>query len=198
MHTLDPIFDPNATIRQHATEMMRELVMKSLSAGNLFNTLLEAKGFLDKLPARINNLLDAIANNELKLRVEAIAEKKLMEGFQKIANGITMGPVIAVLIIGAAMLMRVETSCKIFGYPGLAMIFFFIAAGAPDCGSSFTCSSKAKRRRRSSQFQRFNAGAGYFEEVTPICIQSVTCNRDDGRITLSAAQSHDHLQVSHR
>ena len=32
------------------------------------------------------------------------------------------------MIIGAALLMRVETTLKIFGYPGLAMIFFMMAA----------------------------------------------------------------------
>jgi len=34
------------------------------------------------------------------------------------------------LIVGAAMLMRVETSFRIFGYPGLAMILFILAACA--------------------------------------------------------------------
>ena len=31
-------------------------------------------------------------------------------------------------ILGAAMLMRVETSFRILGYPGFPMIFFMIAA----------------------------------------------------------------------
>ena len=47
-----------------------------------------------------------------------------MEGFQKVANRITLGLVLAALIIGAAMLMRVETTFRILGYPGLAIIFF--------------------------------------------------------------------------
>ena len=38
--------------------------------------------------------------------------------------------VVAALIVGAAMLMRVETSFRIFGYPGLAMILFLLAAAA--------------------------------------------------------------------
>lgn len=129
VHTLDPEFDPNASIRQNATEIMRDRLMKSLSTGNLFNTLLEAKGLLEKLPGRINRFLDAVANNEMSIKVDAIDERKLMEGFQKIANRITAGLVIAALIVGAAMLMRVETKFTIFGYPGLAMIFFFIATG---------------------------------------------------------------------
>jgi ubiquinone biosynthesis protein len=105
-------------------------MMKSLSPGNLFNTMIETKGLIEKLPSRINKFLDAIANNEMEIKVDAIDETKLMEGFQKIANRITMGLVLAALIVGAALLMRVETSFTIFGYPGIAILFFFIAAGA--------------------------------------------------------------------
>src|SRR5436305_5792465 len=130
VHTLDPAFNPNASIRQNATEIMRERVMKSLSSGAIYNTLLEAKGLLEKLPGRVNKFLDAVANNEMTIKVDPIDETRLMEGLQKIANRITMGLVIAALIVGAAMLMRVETKFTIFGYPGLAMIFFFLAAGA--------------------------------------------------------------------
>jgi hypothetical protein len=39
-----------------------------------------------KLPGRVNSFLDAIANNEMKIKVEEIDEGKLMKGFQKIAN----------------------------------------------------------------------------------------------------------------
>ena len=130
VHVLDPDFDPNASIRQNASEIMKERMMKSLSPGNLFNTLLETKGLIEKMPGRINKFLDAIANNEMEIKVDAIDETKLMEGFQKIANRITMGLVLAALIVGAALLMRVETSFTIFGYPGIAILFFFIAAGA--------------------------------------------------------------------
>ncbi|HMF57318.1 MAG TPA: AarF/UbiB family protein [Pyrinomonadaceae bacterium] len=130
VHTLDPNFDPNASIRHNAPMMMQQRLLKSLTPATLFSTVLEAKGFLEKLPHRFNKFLDAIANNEMKIKVDAIDEVKLMEGLQKIANRITMGLVIAASIVGAAMLMRVETSFKLFGYPGLAIIFFFIAAGA--------------------------------------------------------------------
>jgi hypothetical protein len=47
-----------------------------------------------------------------------------MEGLQKIANRITLGLVMAALIVGAAMLMQVETEFTLLGYPGLAMILF--------------------------------------------------------------------------
>jgi hypothetical protein len=37
--------------------------------------------------------------------------------------------ILAALIVGAALLMRVETNFEIFGYPGLAMVCFLAAGG---------------------------------------------------------------------
>src|SRR3954454_12412410 len=125
-----PDFDPNASIRRNAAQIMQQRLMKSLSPGNLFSGVLELKDLLQRLPARLNKIIDAIANNDLKVSVDAIDEKTLVVGFQKVANRITVGLIIAALIVGAAMLMRVETSFRIWGYPGLAILLFLSAAGA--------------------------------------------------------------------
>ena len=123
-----PEFDPNASIRRNAAEILRQRLMKSMSPGNLFSGVLEMKDFLARLPARLNKIFDAISNNQLKLSVDAIDEKMLMTGFQKVANRITAGLILAALIVGAAMLMQVETRFRIWGYPGLAIILFLAAA----------------------------------------------------------------------
>jgi predicted unusual protein kinase regulating ubiquinone biosynthesis (AarF/ABC1/UbiB family) len=125
-----PAFDPNASIRRNAAQIMQQRLMKSLSPGNLFSGVLELKDLLQRLPARLNKIIDAIANNDLKISVDAIDEKTLVVGFQKVANRITVGLIIAALIVGAAMMMRVETSFRIWGYPGLAILLFLFAAGA--------------------------------------------------------------------
>src|SRR5687767_14353468 len=125
---IEPDFDPNASIRRNAAQIMQQRLMKSLSPGNLFSGVLEMKDLLQRLPARLNKIIDAIANNELKVHVDAIDEKTLVVGFQKVANRITVGLIIAALIVGAAMLMQVETSFRIWGYPGLAILLFLAAA----------------------------------------------------------------------
>jgi hypothetical protein len=51
----------------------------------------------------------------------------IMEGLQKIANRIAVGAILASLIIGASMMMRVQTSFRILGYPGYATILFVAA-----------------------------------------------------------------------
>lgn len=123
-----PEFDPNASIRHHAAQILQQRLVKSLSPGNLFSGVLELKDLLQRLPARVNKIIDALSNNELKIGVDAIDERTLIVGFQKVANRITVGLILAALIVGAAMLMRVDTSFRIWGYPGLAIIFFLVAA----------------------------------------------------------------------
>jgi ubiquinone biosynthesis protein len=127
---LDPGFDPNAAVRAAAADLMQKRLRKSLSPTNLAGSLIEAKEFIERLPERVNRIAETVAANELKVKVDALDEKLLMEGFQKIANRITLGLVLAALIVGASMLMRVESSFRILGYPALAMIFFLAAAGA--------------------------------------------------------------------
>ena len=128
--TLDPDFNPNAVIRERATEILQRNLMKTIAPGNLLSGALEVKEFVEKLPTRVNKILDAVGNNELRFKVDAIDEKIVLDGLQKVANRITLGLVVASLIVGAAMLMRVDTSFRILGYPGLPMIFFLLAAAA--------------------------------------------------------------------
>jgi predicted unusual protein kinase regulating ubiquinone biosynthesis (AarF/ABC1/UbiB family) len=125
---LDPSFDPKESIRRNALEILEQRMAKTFSTTALLRLVVETKGLLEKLPARINKFLDLVTNNDIRVKVDTIDEKLLLEAFQKIANRITLGLVIAALIVGAALLTRVETSFKILGYPGLALIFFFIAA----------------------------------------------------------------------
>lgn len=126
--TLDPSFEPSTIIRQRAMEILQRNLMQSLSPMNLVGEIVELKEFVEKLPGRVNKILDTIGNNEFKIDVDAIDEKIVLEGLQKVANRISLGLVLAALIVGAAMLMRIETTFKILGYPGFAMIFFLLAA----------------------------------------------------------------------
>lgn len=130
VYSLDPNFDPNIIIRERANEILQRNILRSVAPNNLLSSVVDLKEFAEKLPTRVNKILDAAGNNELRFKVDAIDEKVVLEGLQKVANRITLGLVVAALIVGAAMLMRVETSFRIFGYPGLAMIFFLLAAAA--------------------------------------------------------------------
>jgi hypothetical protein len=100
-----------------------------LSPGNLFGGILELKDLRMRLPVRVNQILDVVARNDLKVKVDAIDELVLIEGMQKVANRITVGLILAALIVGAALLMRIDSSFHLFGYPGIAILCFMGAGG---------------------------------------------------------------------
>ncbi len=127
--TLDPNFDPNLYVRENAGHIMQERMLRSVSPANAFTALVEAKDFAEKFPGRVSKIMDLVSSNKLRMKIDTIDEAVLVDSFQKVANRITIGLVLAALIIGAALLMRVETDFTLLGYPGLAMICFIFAAG---------------------------------------------------------------------
>jgi len=147
VYTVDPNFNPNLIIRERANELLNQNILKTLAPTNLLAGVVDLKEFAEKFPNRVNRILDAVGNNELRFKVDAIDEKVVVEGLQKVANRITLGLIVAALIVGAAMLMRVETSFRIFGYPGFAMIFFLVAAAA-GLGLAFTIVFYDEKRRK--------------------------------------------------
>ena len=124
---LDPQLDVNEAIRRNGVQLMTRRVKNAVSSGGVLSAVLEAKEFAEKLPGRVNRVLDALAASELKLKVEVIDDGAIIDGLQKVANRITHGLILAALIVSAAMVMRVDTSFHILGYPGFAMILFALA-----------------------------------------------------------------------
>ncbi len=125
---LDPEFDTNASVRRNVAQLMSRRLRKDLTQGSVYSALLEMKDFTTGLPSRLNRIMDAVTNSELEVKVKATDAKLVLDGMQKIANRITMGIVLAGLIVGASLMMRVESSFRLFGYPGLAIRCFLAAA----------------------------------------------------------------------
>lgn len=125
---LAPEYNLQQAIQKHVHKMMQSKMYQELKPENLFSVLIETKKLTEKLPERLNKISENLANNDFKIKLEALDEKRFTDGFQKVANRITLGVIIAAMIIGAAMLMQVPTSFTIFGYPGLAIVLFIAAA----------------------------------------------------------------------
>jgi predicted unusual protein kinase regulating ubiquinone biosynthesis (AarF/ABC1/UbiB family) len=125
---LDRDFDVHGSIRRNATGLMRQRMLRSATSGRAFSSALDLRELAERLPARINRILESLAGNDLRLKVEMIDQGAIIEGLQKVANRIATGLVLAALIVGAAMLMRVPTAFTILGYPGIAMLLFLAAA----------------------------------------------------------------------
>lgn len=125
---LDPEIDPNETVRRHTDSLLRRHMLKRFSPASMLSSTLDLYDLVQQMPGRLNMVLDSLANNKLQVKVHAFDESRLMSNLQKIANRIAVGIVLAALIVGAALLMQVRTEFTLFGYPGLAMLLFLLAA----------------------------------------------------------------------
>ena len=125
---LDPDFAPAEAIRDNVSAIFASSLRTS--PGGILAAAIEAKEFTAQLPKRANRILDSLAQGQFTVHVDAIDEHRLHLVLQRIANRLTLGLVIAATIIGAAMMMRVETDTRILGFPAIAMLFFTFAVVA--------------------------------------------------------------------
>ncbi|MEP2776736.1 MAG: AarF/UbiB family protein [Luteolibacter sp.] len=148
--TLDPEFDPDASIRRHSSALLNRRFKDQLTTGNIVHLLTDVKELVSTTPQRLNDFFRSLSSNKLQVKVDAIDEELLLSGFQQVANRITTGLILSALIIGAAMLMNIESKFMLFGYPGLAIILFLAAAigGLILVGSIVFNDVKRKKVRR--------------------------------------------------
>jgi predicted unusual protein kinase regulating ubiquinone biosynthesis (AarF/ABC1/UbiB family) len=146
---LDPTFDPNASIRRNAADITTTRMGRETTKGTVVNSLLDLKDFASNLPARLNRIMDVISNAELEVKVKATDAKMVVDGIEKVANRVTKGILLAALIIGAALMSRIETHWHLFGYPGFAMLCFLAAAvGALTLLYNIYAEDRDSRKRR--------------------------------------------------
>jgi predicted unusual protein kinase regulating ubiquinone biosynthesis (AarF/ABC1/UbiB family) len=157
---LAPDFDPTGSIQRNSNKLMRNRMLKSMSPGNIYSGLLEMKDLVQRLPGRVNRILDAAADNKLGFKFDTgIDAHGFMLGLQTVANRITVGLVLAAMIVGAAMLMQVPTSFRIWGYPGLAMLFFLgAAAGGLALLLNIITTDRQKRHKAASSTENGRNG----------------------------------------
>jgi ubiquinone biosynthesis protein len=125
---LAPDFDVDDVVRQHAAQVMTRAMVRELSPSSLLRAALDTKELAESLPGRLNAILSSLAEGSLRVRVDAVDTHRLIAALQRVGNRVTAGLVIAALVVGAAMLARVETATTLLGYPPLALAFFVVAS----------------------------------------------------------------------
>ncbi|MEJ7745379.1 MAG: AarF/UbiB family protein [Luteimonas sp.] len=125
---LDPELDVKQVVEDHLEHVMRQRLRKSFSPANIASELMEMQMLVREAPRKVTEILSLLAENRLQVRMTGLEESHLMESLQKIANRITAGVITAALILASAMMMDVDSSNRLFGYPAIALVLFLIAA----------------------------------------------------------------------
>jgi ubiquinone biosynthesis protein len=119
---LDPQYNPEAVIREYAEELMGQKLQQKFAPRNFYPALLDLHQLVVDLPRRTREITDLTAAGRLTFGIKLTQAEEFLAGIHKIANRITVGVVIASLLIASSMMMRI--------YPRFAMIGYVLAAAA--------------------------------------------------------------------
>lgn len=125
---LDPEFNPRDTIRDYAENLVAKKVAQSFNPRNYYTSLIDLNELLIELPRRSRELLDQTTTGRMTFNIALTQADHFLKGIQAVANRITTGLVVAALIIGSALIMRIPTRFTVLGYPLLAVLGFLAAS----------------------------------------------------------------------
>jgi len=125
---LDPNFNPREAIRDYAEQLMSKKVMQKFRPRNFYSALIDLNELALELPRRMRELVSQTTTGNLGFKIKLEQVDDLLGGMHKIANRITVGLVIAAMIVGSALVMRVPTTFTLMGYPAIAVVGFIVAS----------------------------------------------------------------------
>jgi ubiquinone biosynthesis protein len=102
-------------------------MLKNASPTKIMSSALEAAAFAEALPARMNKVLEALADGRLTLNLEGLDEAAMLRGAQKLANRVAAGVVIAAFVVAAALFAQGRPVATVGGYPVLTLVFLALA-----------------------------------------------------------------------
>jgi len=150
---LDPDYDPQLVIREYSEKLIGQKLQQKFNARNFYPALLDLNQLALDLPRRTREIVDLTAAGRLTFGLKLNQAEELIAGIHKVANRITVGMVIAALLISSTFMMRYPSRFQLFGYPGLAILGYLMAFAA----AAFLVISTFLHDRRDQQRAKMKA-----------------------------------------
>lgn len=128
-HAICPKFNPRKSIQRNAQSILSKQFRRSLTRTRFMDAAIEISRLLEDAPRRLNKLLDMLSRHDRGFKIDAIDEERLISGFEKIANRITYGLIVASLYLAGAIIMSGDLAGpRMGGVPLLSAVAFILAA----------------------------------------------------------------------
>ena len=109
---LDDQFEPQSVIRDYAEQLMVQKLAQKFDPRNFYPALLDLNQLVLDLPHRAREIIDLTAVGKLTFGLKLMQAEQFLAGIHKIANRITVGVIIAAIIVSSAMMMRTAPSWR--------------------------------------------------------------------------------------
>jgi predicted unusual protein kinase regulating ubiquinone biosynthesis (AarF/ABC1/UbiB family) len=123
---LDPLYDPQAVIRDYAENMISQKLVQKLNPRNFYASLLDLNQLLQELPRRTREIVDLTAAGKLTFGIKMLQAEELLAGIHKVANRITVGLIIAAIVVASALMIRTQPFLAVIGYITSALIGLYL------------------------------------------------------------------------
>ena len=114
--TLDKDYDPQKVIRDYAEQLITQKLAQKFQPRNFYPALLDLNQLVMDLPRRTREIVDLTAAGRLAFGIKLLQAEELLAGIHKIANRITVGVIIAAIIVASALMMRTAPLLAAIGY----------------------------------------------------------------------------------
>jgi predicted unusual protein kinase regulating ubiquinone biosynthesis (AarF/ABC1/UbiB family) len=127
---LDADYDPQTVIREYGEQLIAQKLAQKFNPRNFYPALLDLNQLVLDLPHRTREIIDLTAAGRLTFGIKVMQAEEFLAGIHKVANRITVGLIIAALLMSSTFMMRIPTRFTILGYPGLAICGYLLASAA--------------------------------------------------------------------
>ncbi len=126
---LDPDFNAQEVIRDYTEKLISQKVRQKLHPRNYYTALLDVNALALELPRKVRSIVAKAEEGSFSVGVNLNQIDHLLKAATKVANRLTVGLIVAAIIVGSSLMMRVPSRFQILGYSGLAIIGFVAATG---------------------------------------------------------------------
>ena len=117
-----------AVIREYGERLMTQKLAQKFDPRNFYPALLDLNQLILDMPHRAREIIDLIPAGRLTFGIKLLQAEEFLGGFHKIANRITVGVVIAALLIASALMMRTPRgeTLAMFGFVAAAIAGLYL------------------------------------------------------------------------
>ena len=126
---LDPKYDPQKVIRSYAEQLITQKLTQKFNPRNFYPALLDLNQLVLDLPHRTREIVDLTAAGKLSFGIKLMQAEEFLAGIHKVANRITVGVIIAAIVVASALMMRTAPTLARIGYiaAGLAGAYLIVS-----------------------------------------------------------------------
>ena len=123
---LDPEYDPQHVIREYAEQLMTQKLRQKFDPRNFYAAMLDLNQLILDLPHRAREIIDLTAAGKLTFGLKLVQAEEFLAGIHKVANRITVGIIVAAIVIASALMMRTAPALAMVGYVTSALIGLYL------------------------------------------------------------------------